>query len=148
MVYENGEFKAKFRRVVFKALRAIVKGILFYAAYFVLWMFLAPISWLASDFHQIIETFVMVYIVLMTFGEFTSGTVFKYLFDAAKALFIVSYLILSLEGGLFSTLYQNVRLVVDLRPFLTIVMVLSLLGFAKAIIQAINFMNEKQNFNR
>lgn len=148
MVYEKTNFKTKLRQITFKALKATVKGILFYAAYFMLCMFLAPISESVPSFHQTVETFVMIYIVLMILGEFTSGTIFKYLFDAAKALFIVSYLILSLEGGLFGTSFQNVRLVVDLRPFLTIVMVLSLLGFAKSIIQAINFMTEKQNFSR
>lgn len=148
MVHEKSDFKTNLRQITFKALKAVLKGVLFYAAYFVLRMFIAPISEFVPDFNRIVETFVMVYIVLIILGEFTSGTIFKYLFDAAKALFIVSYLVLSLEGGLFRASYQNVRLVVDLRPFLTIVMIISLLGFAKSIIQAINYMNEKQNFNR
>ena len=143
MVEEKSDFKTKLRRVAFKALKATVKGILFYAAYFVLWMFLAPISEFVPGFHQTVETFVMVYIVLMIFGEFTSGTIFKHFLDAAKALFVISYLVLSLKGGLFSVSYQNVCLVVDLRLILAIVMLLSLLGFAKSILQAINFMSEK-----
>ena len=142
--------KTKLRQITFKALKATVKGILFYAAYLLLWMFLAPLSQLIPGFQQIIETFVIVYIILMIVGDLTSGTIFKHFFDASKALFIICYLILSLKGGIlslkggiFSLSYENLSLIVDLRPLIAIVTLLSLLGFAKSILQAINFLNEK-----
>jgi len=135
--------KTKLRQITFKALKATVKGILFYAAYLLLWMFLAPLSQLIPSFQQIIETFVIVYIILMIVGDLTSGTIFKHFFDASKALFIICYLILSLKGGIFSLSYENLSLIVDLRPLIAIVTLLSLLGFAKSILQAINFLNEK-----
>jgi len=135
--------KTKLRQITFKALKATVKGILFYSAYLLLWMFLAPLSQLIPGFQQIIETFVIVYIILMIVGDLTSGTIFKHFFDAAKALFIICYLILSLKGGIFSLSYENLSLIVDLRPLIAIVTLLSLLGFAKSILQAINFLNEK-----
>jgi len=135
--------KTKLRQITFKALKATVKGILFYAAYLLLWMFLAPLSQLIPGFQQIIETFVIVYIILMIVGDLTSGTIFKHFFDAAKALFIICYLILSLKGGIFSLSYENLSLIVDLRPLIAIVTLLSLLGFAKSVLQAINFLNEK-----
>ncbi|MGQ9726686.1 MAG: hypothetical protein ACUVQL_06105 [Candidatus Bathycorpusculaceae bacterium] len=135
--------KAKLRQITFRALKATVKGVLFYAVYFFLWMFLAPLSELIPGFQQMVETFVMVYVILIIFGELTSGTIFKHFFDAAKALFVVCYLILSLKGGMFSMAYQNLSLIVDLRPFIAIVTLISLLGFAKSILQTINFINEK-----
>lgn len=135
--------KTKLRQLTFKALKAILKGILFYSAYFILWMFLAPLSELIPSLQQTVETFVMVYIILMIVGEITSGTIFKHFFDAAKALFVICYLILSLKSGIFSFNYQNLSLSVDLRPLIAIVTLLSLFGFAKSILQAINFLNEK-----
>ncbi|MDH7477861.1 MAG: hypothetical protein QHH17_05720 [Candidatus Bathyarchaeota archaeon] len=135
--------KTKLRQITFKALKATVKGILFYAAYLLLWMFLAPLSELIPGFHQIIETFVVIYIILMIVGDLTSGTIFKHFFDAAKALFVICYLILSLKGGIFGVTYQNLSLTVDLRPLIAIVTLISLFGFAKSILQAINFLNDK-----
>jgi len=38
---------------------------------------------------------------------------------------------------------QNVKLIVDLHLFLVVAMLLGLLGFAKSVLQAINFLNEK-----
>jgi uncharacterized ion transporter superfamily protein YfcC len=144
MADSKKDSKTKLRQITFKALKATVKGVLFYAVYFILWMFLAPLSELIPGFQQMIETFVIVYVILMIVGELTSGTVFKHFFDAAKALFIICYLILSLKGGIFSLAYQNLSLIVDLRPLIAIVTLLSLLGFAKSILQAINFLNEKE----
>jgi uncharacterized ion transporter superfamily protein YfcC len=143
MADNKNDFKTKLRHMTFKALKATVKGILFCAVYLVLWMFLAPLSELIPGFHQMVETFVMVYIILIIVGEVTSGTIFKHFFDGAKALFIICYLILSLKGGIFGVSYQNLSLIVDLRPLIAIVTLLSLLGFVKSILQAINFLNEK-----
>lgn len=148
MADTGNNFKKKIRSFTFKALKATVKGILFYAIYFVLWMFLAPISDIVPGFQQMIETFVMVYILLMIVGELVSGTIFQYFFNVAKALFVIGYLIFSLNGGIFGLTFQNVSLMVDLRLFLVIAMLLSLLGLAKSVLQAINYMNEKVEYTR
>jgi hypothetical protein len=148
MADTGNNFKKKIRNFTFKALKATVKGILFYAIYFVLWMFLAPISDMVPGFQQMIETFVMVYILLMIVGELASGTIFQYFFNVAKALFVIGYLIFSLNGGIFGLTFQNVSLMVDLRLFLAIAMLLSLLGLAKSVLQAINYMNEKAEYTR
>ena len=146
MADANNDFKKRVRNFTFKALKATVKGILFYGIYFVLWMFVAPISEIAPGFQQMIETFVMVYIFLIIIGELTSGTIFQYFFNVAKALFVIGYLIFSLKGGIFGLTFQNVSLMVDLRLFLVIAMLLGLLGLAKSVLQAINYMNEKAEY--
>jgi len=148
MADANNDFKKRVRNFTFKALKATVKGILFYGIYFVLWMFLAPISDMVPGFQQTIETFVMVYILLMIVGELAFGTIFQYFFNVAKALFVIGYLIFSLKGGIFGLTFQNVSLMVDLRLFLVIAMLLGLLGLAKSVLQAINYMNEKAEYTR
>jgi hypothetical protein len=146
MVDTNTDFKTKARSFTFKALKATIKGILIYGIYLVLWMFLAPVAEIVPGFQQMVETFVMVYIIFTIIGELTSGTIFQYCFNVAKALFVIGYLIFSLKGGIFSLTYENVSVMADLRLFLTIAMLLSLLGLAKSVLQAINFMNEKAEY--
>jgi hypothetical protein len=142
----NTDFKKKARSFTFKALKATVKGILFYGIYFVLWMFLAPIAEIVPGFQQMVETFVMVYIIFIIIGELTSGTIFQYCFNVAKALFVIGYLILSLNGGIFGLTLENVSLMIDLRLFLAIAMLLGLLGLAKSVLQAVNYMSEKAEY--
>lgn len=143
MVDSNKDFKKRVQKITFKALKATLKGVVFYAIYFVLSMFLTSVSEIVPGFQQMIETFVMVYIFLIIVGELASGTVFQHFFNAAKALFVILYLIFSLKSGIMGITFQNVNLIVDLRLFLIIAMLLSLLGFAKSILQTINFLNEK-----
>ncbi len=146
MADTDSNFKKNLKKIAFKALKATIKGVLFYALYLVLWMFLAPISEVFPGFQQMIEAFVMVYIFLMVVGELTSGTIFQHFFNAAKALFVICYLVLSLKGGILGVTFENVSLVVDIRLFLTVAMLLGLLGFAKSILQAINYLNEKAEY--
>jgi hypothetical protein len=140
---KKNDFRSNLRRMVFRALKATIKGVLVYAIYFVAWGFIAPVAQIVPGLQASLEAFVAVYVVLMVIGEFTSGTVYQYFFGAAKALFIVAYLIMSLNGGIMSMAFEGINLLVDLRLFLVITMILSLLGLAKSVIQAINFMSEK-----
>jgi hypothetical protein len=131
------------RRILYKALKAAIKSTLVYALYFFLWMFFAEYASFIPGLEQSIQTFVAVYIVLIVIGEFTAGTIFQYFFGAAKSLFVMLYLILSLQGGIMSTTFENISLAVDLRLLLSVVMLLSLFGLAKSILQAIDFMSQK-----
>lgn len=106
-------------------------------------MFLAPLWETVPGFQQTIEIFVMVYISLMIIGDLTAGTIFHDFFDGAKALFVIPYLILTLKDGTVHIPLQNLYLVVELRFFLIIGMLLSVLRFAEVMIQAINFLNTK-----
>lgn len=147
MAETNEDARTKLRKFTFKALKATIKGVIFYSIYFVLWtMFLAPVAEIIPGLQQMIEIFVMVYVFLMIIGELTSGTIYQYFFEAARALFTIGYLLLSLKGGMWGISMQNVDLVVDLRIFLTIATLLSLLGLAKSILQAINFLSEKAEY--
>ncbi|MBX5329223.1 MAG: hypothetical protein QHH18_07810 [Candidatus Bathyarchaeota archaeon] len=144
MVEATNNLKTKLKKFTFKALKATVKGVIFYVVYFVLWtMFLAQAATLVPGLQQVIEAFVMVYVVLIVIGELTSGTIYRFFFDAAKALFVIGYLIFSLKGGVIDFSFENINLLVDLRVFLSIAILLSLLGLAKSVLGAINFMSEK-----
>ena len=48
---------------------------------------------------------------------------------------------------MFSTSYENFSLTVNLTLFYTVAVLLSLLGFARTILQAINFMHERAESN-
>jgi hypothetical protein len=140
------DFKKKVRNFTFKALKATLKGILVYVIYFVLWMFVAPLSNIIPGLQQMIETFVMVYVALMIIAELTAGTIYQYFFNVARALFVIGYLIFSLNGGVIGLTVENISLIVDLRVFLAIATLVSLLGLAKSVLQAVNYMSEKAEY--
>jgi hypothetical protein len=147
MVENYNDSRRRIRNLTCKALKATAKAIILYVAYFLIWTFLlAPVSNIVPGLQQMIETFVFVYIVLMIISDLTSGTIYQYFFNVAKALFVIGYLIFSLNGGIFGITFHDVNLMVDFRLFLSIAMLLSLLGLAKSVLQAINYMSEKAEY--
>jgi hypothetical protein len=138
--------KAAVRKIVFKALKATVKGILFYMVYFVLWSFISPLAEFIPSLQQVVETFVIIYVVLMILGELASGTIYQFFLNVAKALFVTLYLILELKGGAFSLTFNNLNFFVDFRMVLAVVVLLSLLGIAKSMLQAVNYLSEKAEY--
>lgn len=143
MVEKKKEPNSKLRRITVNVMKAIIKSIIFYVVYSFLWMLFAPAAQFIPGLQTMLETFFIIYIALMIIGELTSGTIYHYFFSAATTLFVISYMIMSLGGGIISLSYENVSLLVDLRLFVVIAMLLGTLGLAKSVLQAINFMNEK-----
>ena len=143
MVEKKKEPNSRLRRITINVLKAIIKSIIYYAVYSLLWMLFAPAAQIIPGLQTMFETFFIIYITLMIIGELTSGTIYHYFFSAAKTLFVISYMIMSLGGGILNLNYENVSLLVDLRLFVVIAMLLGTLGLAKSVLQAINFMSEK-----
>jgi hypothetical protein len=129
--------------VSFRVCKATIKAIIVYLIYFFLSSMSAPFLALVPDLLGSIEVFVAVYIALMILSDLTAKTVLQYFFGTARDLFFMGYLLLSMGDGVFSTTYENFSLTVNLTLFYTVAVLLSLLSFARTVLQAINFMHER-----
>ena len=140
---EGTNLKPRIRKNIFKVLKTTIKAVIIGVIYVLLLQVLAPASVMIPGLQEIVATFVIVYVVLMVVGDLTSGTIFQHFFNGAKSLFVIGYLIFSLNSGILDYTFGNVNLIIDVRLFLIVAMLLGLLGLAKSIPQAINYVNEK-----
>ena len=143
MVEHQTKNKNLVKDISFRIVKAAVKAILIYLLYFLLAPMLVPLFEMIPGLMESLEVFVAFYIVLMILGDITSKTVFQLFFNTAQALFFMGYLLMSMGNGIFSTNYEGFSLTVNLTLLYTIAVILSLLGFARTILQAINFLHEK-----
>jgi hypothetical protein len=143
LVIEKNTGQKRRTLLLHRAVKATIKGVIIYIFYFVLSLFLAPLSEFVPGFQQTIETFATIYIILVIVAELTSGSILQHFFNGAKALFVIACIIVWLGTGTFSLTFQNFSLLVDIRVFLTIAMMLSLLGLANSVLQTIDHVNEK-----
>jgi hypothetical protein len=143
MVEAKKKSQSRVRDLAFRVTSAAVKAVLVYLSYFFLAPLLAPIFELVPGFAGTIETFVAVFIVLMVLGDLTKRTIFQFFFSTARSLFVIAYLILSLGNGIINVGVENLSLTVNLTMLYTIAMLLGLLGFARSVLQAISFINER-----
>ena len=148
MGIEDSSYRKKMRKTVFTVAKTVIKTAIVCILYVILSQVLAPLSPLVPDLQQMLQTFIIVYVALMIVSNLTSGTVFQHIFGAARCGFVMAYLIVSLNSGIFDYTFGSVSLMVDLRMFLVIVMMLEILGLAKSVILAIDFVSQKAELIR
>ena len=129
--------------IAFRIAKATLKATFVYLLYFFSVPLLSPLFGLVPSFMETIEVFVTIYIVLMILGDLTERTIFHCFFNAARALFIIAYMVFSVGDGVISVPADNFTLTVNLSILYTITAVLGLLGLAKATMEAIHFMSER-----
>ena len=128
---------------IFRILKTTAKVVIVGIIYLILSQFLAPASVMIPGLQDMIATFLIIYVVLMVVCDLTSGSILQHFFSGAKSLFVIAYLIFSLNSGILEYTFGSVNLMIDLRLFLVVAMLLEMLGLAKSVMQGINFMNEK-----
>jgi hypothetical protein len=135
--------KQKVRNLSFRIVKIALKVAFIAAIYVLCLQILAQISVPIPGFQGIITTFVIVYVVFMVVSDLTSGSILQHFFSGAKSLFVIAYFIFALNSGILDYTFGNINLMIDARFFVMLLMLFGLLGLAKSIVQAINFMNEK-----
>ena len=132
-----------FKEITYRVLKASLKTILIYVIYILITPMLAPITEILPDLMSSIEAFAIIFVALMFLSDLTENTIFQYFFNTAKQIYIIGYLLLSMGDGVMSLSYESLSLTVNLTIFYGIAILLSLLGLARSILQAIEYMGKK-----
>ena len=143
MVEQNGNNKNLIKEITYRILKASLKVIIIYLIYTLVTPMLAPIMEMVPYLMESIESFVIFFVVLMFLSDLTQDTIYQHFFNTARHLYIIGYLLLSMGDGVMSLSYESLSLTVNLTIFYTIAVLLSLLGLARSILQAIEFMGRK-----
>lgn len=131
-----------------RVIKAVIKGILWFIFLYVVPMFMiSSLSQLApeifSTYEQLLPVFVAIVLFFVVASELTSGTIFQHAFNIGKALVLMLFIVYALQGGVISIDMMNFHLVADLKVYLAMLLTIDLLGLAKGVLQAINFLSEK-----
>ncbi len=133
--------------------KATIKGLLFLLLFYVIPMFfLSQVAGfapqLSEDFQQRVAVFAAIAIFFAVATELTSGTIYQHALNIGRALILVVYFVIALEGGLVKMDLdiiegQQVSIMADLRTYLMILISIDLLGLAKSVLQMVNFLSER-----
>lgn len=96
-----------------------------------------------SSYEQLLPVFVAIVLFFVVASELASGTIFQHAFNIGKALILMIFIVYALQGGIISIDIMNIHLLADLRIYLAMLLTIDLLGLAKSVLQAINFLSEK-----
>ena len=124
-------------------MKAGIKAVLIYIVYFIFMLLVQPFFELIGQYSLLIDIFFMVIIAFTFLTEFFSGTIVKYMIEFSKSLFIIFYFVASLNSGIIDISMENVSIIVNLRFFLLMLVLINVIGMAKTVLSAINFLHEK-----
>jgi len=136
-----------------RIVKAVIKSLLYFVfLYLVPMLFVSQMSAFAPEVFVRYEQFLNLYIAIVIFfvvaSELTSGTILQHGFNVGKAIIIMIFFVLALDGGVVQLDFEGIHILADLRIYLTILISINLLGLAKSILQAINFLSEKTEIDK
>lgn len=149
---ENLTVRPFWKKMLPKIVKAAVKGAIYFVLiYLVPTLLISQISKLAPDFFagygQLLGLFAAVMIFFVVASELTSGTIFEHAFNVGRALIIIVFFLLALNGGIVSlninTEGAPISIWADLRIYLLMLITIDLIVLAKSILQAVNFLSER-----
>jgi hypothetical protein len=150
---EDESGKSLPRRMLPRVIKAAIKGIIYlFAFYLVPMFFVSQLSGFApqllEDYQQLVAVFAAITIFFAVAIELTSGTIYQHALNIGKALVLVIYFVLALDGGVVKLNFdiiegQRINIVVDLRTYLMMLISIDFLGLAKSVLQMVNFLSER-----
>lgn len=135
-----------------KIIKAAVKGVVYFILLYVVpRFFISQLSELAPElvggYAQLLGLFTAIVIFFVVASELTSGTIFQHAFNVGKAIILLLFFVLALNGGIVSLSLNlesvPINFLVDLRIYLIMLITIDLIGLARTVLQAVSFLSEK-----
>jgi hypothetical protein len=151
-LFENETGKSLARKIAPRIAKAVIKGLLYF-----IFLYLIPTYFIAQlaqfspqlfvSYGQLLKVFVTVIIFFVVASELTAGTIFQHAFNIGRALILILFILLALQGGIVNLTFQienqPLNIVADLRIYLLMLITIDLLGLARSILQAVNFLSQQ-----
>jgi len=144
---EKGNAKPFVRKILPKALKAAFLAVITYLPLYFLSSLISPIQPFFPWYEPLTNIFAAVFIFFLVAGVFFSGTVFQYVFGVARMLVLMVFFICVLNGGIINLTVpvegESINIMLNVTVVLAMLVLVCLLGIAKNVIQAIDFMSGK-----
>lgn len=139
-------FETNHKKLIYRILKAIVKGAVLMVVYIISGQLLAPVSQFLPGLREMIQGFIIAYTALSIISTLVTDMILQHVLNTAKELFVVAMLVSSFRSGILTFNFDNANIVVDLRILLTVATMFGILGLAKSVLEAINYVNEQAEF--
>jgi len=132
--------------------KALIKSLLYFVFMYALPMaLLSQVAEFAPElfarYEQFFSLFVAMVIFFVVSSELTAGTIYQYGFNVGKAIILIVFFVLALDGGFielnFAMERMRMHIWADVRVYLAMFITIDLLGLAKSLLQAVNFLSER-----
>lgn len=143
------------KKILPRVVKAAVKGFIWFLLTYLLPMLMMetmmptelPFEMFPQEYITLVYTFSAIVVFFAVATELFSGTILQHAFSVGRALILIAYFIHAFKGGIITLTIPieglSIHIFADLRAFLAMLIFVNLLGFAKGMLQAINFISRK-----
>lgn len=140
---EKENAKTFARKILPRAFKAALLVVITYLPMYFLSALIRPLQPFFPWYEPLTNIFAATFIIFLVAGVFSSGTIFQYVFGVARMLVLMLFFICVLNGGIVTLALPTggvtINITLDLTVVLAMLVLTCLLGIAKNVIQAINF---------
>ena len=144
---EKGDAKTFVRKIVPRVFKAALLAVLTYLPMYFLSALIRPLQPFFPWYEPLTNIFAATFITFLVVGVFSSGTIFQYVFGVARMLVLMLFFICVLNGGIVTLALPiegvTANIMLDITAVLAMLVLTCLLGIAKNVIQAIDFVSGK-----
>jgi len=140
---EKGNTKLLMRKILPRASKAAFLAVITYLPMYFLSIVISPIKPFFPWYEPLTNRFAAVFIFFLVASVFSSGTVFQYVFGVARMLASMIFFIYVLNGGIITLTVEGTSIMLDVTVVLAMLVLVCLLGIAKNVVQAIDFVSGK-----
>jgi len=150
----EGNLKSVLKKIMSNVTKAALKGFIMFLLTYLLPTLvveaMVPSSspfGIPSEYTTLLYVFSAIVVFFTVVTELFSGTILQHAFCVGRAIVLIVYFVYALNGGIFVSTFQIpgqqqvLRIFANLRAFLALLIFINLLGFAKGMLQAINFLS-------
>lgn len=151
---DEGNLKSVLKKIMSNVTRAALKGFIMFLLTYLLPTLVveamvsssSPFG-MPSEYTTLLYVFSAIVVFFTVVTELFSGTILQHAFCVGRAIVLIVYFVYALNGGIFVSTFQIpgqqqvLRIFANLRAFLALLIFINLLGFAKGMLQAINFLS-------
>ncbi len=139
----NGRKGFTVKKLVWRLLKAFIKTVIIYFIFETITGFMGSFKSF-QDYQMLSMAFMVLYVIFIFATELARGTVFQHVFAVANSMMFILYFAHIFNTSAFSFAVEQIHLMIDLRFFLGIFVVGSILGLAKNLLGFILWMNERE----
>ena len=153
---DEGNLKSVLKKIIPNVTKAALKGFVMFLLTYLLPTLVveamlpstSPFG-MPSEYTTLLYVFSAIVVFFSVVTELFSGTILQHAFCVGRAIVLIVYFVYALNGGIFMSTFQIpgqqqvIHIFADLRAFLAVLILINLLGFAKGMLQAINFLSGK-----
>lgn len=129
------------RKLLFRIAKAALITAVTGVAWLILWLFTSMFSASYPQYSTFFEILAWAMLFFTFATTLSEGTIYKYIFIAMRAFFLMVYVVYATNFGLLSFNFESLSLTIEFVPLVALMVLVNLIDMARGLLEAVEFVS-------